>query len=266
MYDASLQSLESGIAQSAPQPAAGLMQQADVVERRLGEVYEAAGVSKGYSPETNTSQPQITSEPPATDVGTLFSDYFDAIGADEMPPFAEFGKMYRKGGDAWKELTLKKGWKDALKSGEVEPFTRFEDYKATEIVDGKGGMGYNEIVTIEKFEFGKYLRSKIGGPPADMVDPHAHHILFKKGLGPAQQALVQEGQAILLEYEIDPIFGLENLVWAPYRITGQHDYAALKNVVDQLKAVRDFGGTYEFVRKRLIKQLKLLGEQAASRR
>ena len=75
MYDASLQSLESGIVQSAPQPAAELMQQADVVEKRLGEVYKAAGVGKGYSLKTNTSQPQLTSEASATDVGTLFSDY-----------------------------------------------------------------------------------------------------------------------------------------------------------------------------------------------
>jgi len=155
MYDASLQSLESGIAQSAPQPAAELMQQADVVENRLGEVYEAAGVSKGYTPETNTSNPLTTSEASDTDVGTLFGDYFDAIGADDMPPFAQFEKMYREGGDAWKELSLKMGWKEALKSGAVEPFTRFEDYKATAGVDGNGGMGYNELEQLNSSANGK---------------------------------------------------------------------------------------------------------------
>jgi hypothetical protein len=151
MYDASLQSLESGIAQSAPQPAAELMQQADVVENRLGEVYEAAGVGEGYSPETNISNPQITSEAPATDVGTLFSDYFDAIGADEMPPFAQFEKMYREGGNAWEELSLKKGWKDALKGGEVGPFTRFEDYKATAGVDNSMvSAGDSAVVNVDE--------------------------------------------------------------------------------------------------------------------
>jgi hypothetical protein len=40
------------------------------------------------------------------------------------------------------------------------------------------------------FDFGKHLRKIIGDPPAGMVDPHAHHILFKKGLGEAQQELV----------------------------------------------------------------------------
>ena len=262
MYGASLQSLEEGIAQSAPQPAAELMQQADVVENRLGEVYEAAGVSKGYTPGTNTSNPQITSEASATDIGTLFGDYFDAIGADDMPPFAQFEKMYREGGDAWKELSLKMGWKEALKSGAVEPFTRFEDYKATAGVDGNGGMGYNETVNIDKFDFGKYLKSKIGNPPTDMVDPHAHHILFKKGLGPSQQALVQEGQALLRRYGIDPILGLENLVWAPNRIVGQHSIEALRYVVEKLKLVEDFGGSYNDI----VEALEDLGEKAAKRR
>ncbi|UJF32198.1 AHH domain-containing protein [Paenibacillus hexagrammi] len=54
-----------------------------------------------------------------------------------------------------------------------------------------------------------------------MIDPHAHHILFKKGLGKTQQELVKEGQEILKEYGIDSIMGLENLVWAPNRVKGQ---------------------------------------------
>lgn len=33
-----------------------------------------------------------------------------------------------------------------------------------------------------------------------MIDPHAHHILFKKGNGKAQQELVKEGQEILRKY------------------------------------------------------------------
>jgi hypothetical protein len=133
-------------------------------------------------------------------------------------------------------------------------------------MDGQAESGYNDSGNASKFDYNKYLRKKRGNPPANMLDPHAHHILFKEGIGDAQKALVKEGQALLRRYGIDPIRGLENLVWAPNRIAGQHDLAALKNVVGQLKAVEKFGGTPEFIRKRLIRQLGLLGEQAASRR
>lgn len=51
-----------------------------------------------------------------------------------------------------------------------------------------------------KIDFGKYLRGLIGGPPTAMIDPHAHHILFKKGLGQKQKELVAEGQEILKRY------------------------------------------------------------------
>lgn len=54
-----------------------------------------------------------------------------------------------------------------------------------------------------------------------MYDSHAHHILFKKGLGQKQKVLVQEGQGILRGYGIDPIIGEENLVWAPNAVIGQ---------------------------------------------
>ena len=73
-----------------------------------------------------------------------------------------------------------------------------------------------------KIDFGKYLRVLISGPPTDMVDPHAHHILYKKGLGQKQQELVREGQEILRRYGMDPIIGKENLVWAPNAVIGQH--------------------------------------------
>jgi len=63
-----------------------------------------------------------------------------------------------------------------------------------------------------KIEFGKYLRGIIGDPPTAMIDPHAYHILFKKGNGQKQRELVQEGQEILKKYGIEPISGKENLV------------------------------------------------------
>ena len=114
----------------------------------------------------------------------------------------------------------------------------------------------------KRFDFNKYLRDLVGDPPKDMIDPHAHHILFKEGHGKAQSELVIEGQELLRKYGIDPIYGPENLVWAPNRIAGQHDYAALKNVVDQLKAVEHSGGDYEDI----LEKLKTLGKLAASRR
>ncbi|WP_242280354.1 hypothetical protein [Bacillus cereus group sp. BfR-BA-01428] len=49
---------------------------------------------------------------------------------------------------------------------------------------------YNEALI--KLDFGKYLRGLIGDPPTAMIDPHAHHILFKKGLGEAQQNLFKK--------------------------------------------------------------------------
>lgn len=93
-----------------------------------------------------------------------------------------------------------------------------------------------------------------------MLDPHAHHILFKKGLGEAQQKLVQEGQEILRRYGIEPIIGKENLVWAPNRIAGQHNIERLQHIIDKLKEIDSFGGT----REKMIDMLKLLGEEAAS--
>ena len=71
---------------------------------------------------------------------------------------------------------------------------------------------YNEALI--KMDFGKYLRGLIGDPLIAMINPHAHHILFKKGLGQKQQELVREDQEILRKYNIDPLIGKENLVWA----------------------------------------------------
>ena len=67
----------------------------------------------------------------------------------------------------------------------------------------------------------------------EMTRPHAHHILFKRGIGEEQQAMVRQGQDILRGYDIDPINEIENLVWAP-NIRGQHTTTALKKVVDKL--------------------------------
>lgn len=84
-------------------------------------------------------------------------------------------------------------------------------------------------------DFGAHLKRLLGhGPPDDMVRAHAHHILFKTGLGHAQRQLVAEGMEILLRHGIDPIYGFKNLVWAP-NIAGQHTTPALKRVLDALR-------------------------------
>ena len=67
-----------------------------------------------------------------------------------------------------------------------------------------------------------------------MVNPHAHHVLFKLGNGPAQKALVQEGQELLRKVGIDPIFGKEVLFWAPNK-KGLHVKAMLQNLIDEIE-------------------------------
>jgi len=117
-------------------------------------------------------------------------------------------------------------------------------------------------INLKTFDFGTYLKSTAGDPPIGMPDPHAHHVLFKKGLGEKQQALVVEGQDLLRKYEIDPILGSENLVWAPNRIKGQHDIKALQQVTDTLKMTDEMIGT----REAMIDALNDLGTTAANRR
>lgn len=111
---------------------------------------------------------------------------------------------------------------------------------------------------LREIKLGKYLKNRIGDPPADMYDPHAHHILFKKG-SENQEELVKEGQEILKKYDIDPIIGLENLVWAPNRVKGQHSTERLQFIVDSLKKADKYGGTREDI----IMKLRELGKEAA---
>ena len=112
---------------------------------------------------------------------------------------------------------------------------------------------------MKNIDFGSYLRNIKEEPPTNMVAPHAHHILFKTGNGKGQQELVEEGQALLRKYGIDPIVGPENLTWAPNK-AGQHDVDRLQHVVNKLKEVDDFGGTKE----KMTAMLRQLGEEAAT--
>ena len=74
---------------------------------------------------------------------------------------------------------------------------------------------------------------KVHGPIDKKDGWHLHHILYKKGIGGRQQRLVQFGQRILRNVGIDPINGLENLVYAP-KVAGQHTYENLKALVSDL--------------------------------
>ncbi|MCU7763800.1 AHH domain-containing protein [Priestia megaterium] len=140
---------------------------------------------------------------------------------------------------------------------------RFSVEELSEISGKMSELGitkeYNEVLL--KIDFGKYLTGLIGGPPEAMINPHAHHILFKKGLGQKQKELVQEGQEILRRYGIDPIIGQENLVWAPNAVVGQHSIDALEIVVHRLKAVESEGGDLDDI----VDALEELGNLASRR-
>ncbi len=147
------------------------------------------------------------------------------------------------------KLALQKGVFDAEEIKQISKYMR--DNGVTEAYEA----------AMKKVDFGKYLRTIAGEPPIDMVKPHAHHILFKTGLGEAQQKLVKEGQEILHKHGIDPIVGAENLVWAPNGVTGQHSFSAIEHVVNQLKAVDAAGGDYDDI----VEMLEELGHIASRR-
>ena len=84
-----------------------------------------------------------------------------------------------------------------------------------------------------KFDWGKYFRKRGGGnPPCNMVNPHAHHIVFKEGRGKMKKVL-GESKEILERYNIDWLKGIENLMWAPNK---GHSLKNAEKVRDALKA------------------------------
>ncbi|MGD9128508.1 MAG: polymorphic toxin-type HINT domain-containing protein [Planctomycetia bacterium] len=107
-----------------------------------------------------------------------------------------------------------------------------------------------------------YLKKEIGDPPAHMTHPHAHHILMKEGKEGVQRELVEEGQKILRRYDIDPIEGYENLVWAEQYAHGQHTTETLERIVEALRELdaKEGVGYDDFV-----ELLKRFGEEAAAR-
>jgi hypothetical protein len=107
-----------------------------------------------------------------------------------------------------------------------------------------------------------YLTGIKGAAPVDMPNPHAHHILFEKGLGEAQQLLVREGQDLLRKVGIDPLFGEEVLYWAPNGVKDQHSGTTLLSLLEDLReAANDQLDRSEYVR-----ILKRHADVAAARR
>ena len=115
------------------------------------------------------------------------------------------------------------------------------------------------VKQLKNEDWGSYLRGLIGGPPDDMIRAHAHHILFKSGLGLNQRKLIVEGMEILLKYDIDPVYGLSNRVWAP-NISGQHGIDALTRVITRLRNADNSGGGFDAIKN----ALEELGQTAAN--
>ena len=122
--------------------------------------------------------------------------------------------------------------------------------------------------SLDNNKYNKILMDTVGPPPSDMENPHAHHIVYKSGNGQKQKALVEEGQEILRNYDIDPIEGAENLCWAP-NIAGQHNGDNLQVVVDGIKKVESDGiqegDSKEEIRKSIVESLEASGKEAADR-
>ena len=93
---------------------------------------------------------------------------------------------------------------------------------------------------------------------------HAHHILFKSGQVGRQADLVKEGQEILRQVGIDPLFGKEVFVWAPMRAKGQHHVDSLEPLVVALKAAPK-GPDGKPVYKAIVAILEKFGREAAKR-
>lgn len=117
------------------------------------------------------------------------------------------------------------------------------------------GFSYTDEA-INNFDYGAYLRTIDGPPPTTMTRPHAHHVVFKNGIGEAQQALVREAQDIMRQYDIDPIYGPENLTWAP-NVAGQHTIDTLRPLVDELRGAHQAGAPREFIEDILFRHSQL---------
>ncbi|WIG80094.1 AHH domain-containing protein [Photobacterium damselae] len=92
--------------------------------------------------------------------------------------------------------------------------------------------GPNQNNPTPDIKWRELLKSYEGvGPPESMINPHAHHIVFKKGRGVKMKGYLDESKKILEKYDIDWYKGRENLIWAPNK---NHSTIAAKYVRDVL--------------------------------
>ena len=107
---------------------------------------------------------------------------------------------------------------------------------------------------LKNFKWGEYLKKLIGPPPKWMINPHAHHIVFKKGRG-AMKKYLKKSKSILEKHGIDWLKGKDNLVWAPNK---NHSTKAAKYVSEALEKADKLGG-----KEGVIKELEKLGKEFA---
>jgi hypothetical protein len=98
----------------------------------------------------------------------------------------------------------------------------------------------------------------MGPRPAGMKNAHRHHILEVNGRAGEHRTLVREGQDILRSYNIDPLQGPENLVWAPNK---GHTATAARNLVEELRTLKQVGADRDLI----VDTLRRHGQQAARR-
>jgi RHS repeat-associated protein len=109
-------------------------------------------------------------------------------------------------------------------------------------------------------KWGEYLRQKTGtGPPAGMQNPHAHHGVFKEGRpGPMRDAVLESQDIVRRRAGVDPIWGVDNLGWAPNR---GHSTSVAQDILERLRALDAANGTPEDFRA----LLRTFQEEAARR-
>ncbi|UOE61894.1 AHH domain-containing protein [Priestia filamentosa] len=122
--------------------------------------------------------------------------------------------------------------------------------------------GAKVVRNMNNFNFGAYLRKAKGDPPAGMVRPHAHHVVVK-GLFMNRKKIVRSyaeySRQLLRDVDIDPIFGLENLHWAPNK---GHSNAYIKEVAKELRELKK----EDAPREAYVEKLEWIAEQLNSKR
>jgi len=111
---------------------------------------------------------------------------------------------------------------------------------------------------LSRIRFSAETVGQMGPAPADMLNAHRHHILEVNGRFGEHRLVVREGQDILRTYDIDPLQGVESLVWAPNK---GHTLNAAANLVQDLRSAQHFG----VGREEIIDILSRHGQSAARR-